>query len=423
MTTPWLLSALAVLLAATPVVAQENSGDSSTDSAARSDAQVEGGKGGWKEGWKVAWEDHPAVEWSGKLRVEFRARVHLDQRGSQAAIANEDDTRDVARRQVGVAGLVGRNVEFTVNGDINTVDAWRDVFVNYRRWSAVQVQAGRFTLPFGLEETTADDALDLEYRSLASNRLAPGRDVGVMLRGRVARRIVGYEIGVFANDGDNARLDGASRVSGGETLAGRVVIAPFARSTSDLSDLELGVAFTRSELPNGFPAVRGRSVLGVSFFDADQWVNGVRRRAGAQVRWRPNRVSMAAEYMRLSDDRGNPGTPGASLAPLIANGWSVSGALRQPLFGGAHGSLVLAARIERLAFSSAAGPGDPAFGSDVGMVIGSADSAETIGATWHLNRWLAIEAAVIHELITSDVNRSQPLMRAWSHVLRFQMEM
>jgi hypothetical protein len=50
---------------------------------------------------------------------------------------------------------------------------------------AIRVRAGRFKVPFSLEETTGVKHLDFVDRSLAATQLAPGRDVGVMAHGRV----------------------------------------------------------------------------------------------------------------------------------------------------------------------------------------------------------------------------------------------
>ena len=255
-------------------------------------------------GWKLRWDDHPEVEWIGRLRVEIHARVQSDGRTSDAAIADDKgDAFDVGRRRIGVQGDVGRYVAFTLEREIETTNPWRDVWVNVRPSRIAQVQAGQFKIPFGLEETTGGGSLDFIYRSLVSRRLAPGRDRGLMLHGRLAGRTLGYEVGTFAHDGDNARPNGGVRVFGGRTVAGRVVAEPFGRSKAPGSDLRIGVAFTRSSVPEGFPAIRGRSVLGVPFFDSDVWVRGSRPRIGLQAQWRPGPVSVASEFIRVADDR------------------------------------------------------------------------------------------------------------------------
>ena len=78
-----------VLVAAVPGAAQE----------------VREGAAPRDEGWSLRWADHPEIEWSGKLRVEFRARLQEDSRASRAAVERlEGDAFDVGRRRVGIAG-------------------------------------------------------------------------------------------------------------------------------------------------------------------------------------------------------------------------------------------------------------------------------------------------------------------------------
>lgn len=400
-------------------------------------AQDEPGPRSRSEGrWSFKWDDHPEVEWSGRLRVEFHARVQSDGRMSHAAIERgQGDTFDVGRRRIGIEGEVGEDVEFQLEGEIESGNPWRDAFVNYRRVRAVQVQAGQFKLPFGLEETTGGASLDFIYRSLVSTRLAPGRDNGLMLHGRLGGRTLGYEAGVFAHDGDNARPNGGRRVFGGRTVAARLVVEPFRRSKSSLSDLQFGVAFTRSALPEGFPAIRGRSVLGVSFFDSDLWVEGTRRRAGMQARWRPGRFSVASEFIRVSDDRRGQSRDSTDLPPFLSQGWYVSGtwvavgASRaskvtepdRPLFNGGFGSIQLALRLERLSLGAGAGTEPPSTSPRAESVLGNGDTATTLGATWHPNRWLAIEGNLVREVIGGAARDPFPRVRFWSRLIRLQL--
>jgi phosphate-selective porin len=268
-----------------------------------------------------------------------------------------------------------------------------------------------------------------------SARLAPGRDRGVLLHGRVARRTLGYEIGMFAHDGDNARPKGGTRVFGGRTLAGRVTLEPFRHSKSTMSDVQVAVAFTRSSLPEGFPAVRGRSVLGVSFFDSDVWVEGNRRRDGMHVRWRPGPFSVASEYIRVSDDRRSQSQAGTDLPPFLARGWYVSGSWvvagatgaasadhpRRPLFQGGFGSIQVAMRLEHLSLGSAPGTDSPSTSPRADVVLGNRETALTMGATWHPNRWITVEGNLIREEIGAASVAAVPHLRVWSRLIRCQL--
>ena len=156
-----------------------------------------------------------------------------DIRKSEAPIrGDEDGGLDIARRRVGIEGRAG-HVDYQVEYEFG-VHEWRDVYLDYRQFKPVQVRAGIFKLPFGLEENTSATNLDFIYRARISSRLAPGRDRGVSVHGRVLKNVVSYEAGVFGNDGDNARPSNSARVFGKRTLAARVLTHPFRGSKSPL---------------------------------------------------------------------------------------------------------------------------------------------------------------------------------------------
>src|SRR5688500_18945413 len=193
------------------------------------------------------------------LRIDVRARFQGDIRKSEAPIrGDEDGGLDIARRRVGVDGRV-KHVDFQIEFELGE-RAWRDVYLDYRQFKAVQVRGGLFKVPFGLDENTSATSLDFIYRSRISSRLAPGRDRGISVHGRVLKGIVSYEGGVFANDGDNARPSNSPRVVGARTMAARVLVHPFRASKTPMGDLQIGGAITTSDVPLGFPAVRARTV-------------------------------------------------------------------------------------------------------------------------------------------------------------------
>jgi hypothetical protein len=127
----------------------------------------------------------------------------------------------VARRRLSIDGAIGRRLRFQAGGSEHD-DPVRDLYLDYRAARAAQIRGGRFKLPFGLEENIPHAKLEFVRRSLMSDRLAPGRDNGLMLYGRVGR--IGYQTGVFAHDGENARPGRAIRVFAGPTVVGRITI-------------------------------------------------------------------------------------------------------------------------------------------------------------------------------------------------------
>jgi phosphate-selective porin OprO/OprP len=356
-----------------------------------------------------------AGEW---LRLDFRARVQADVR--RAASDDKDTDIDIARRRVGVEGRVAKVLAFEVDYELSDRE-WRDLFVDYRPMKPLQVRAGTFKMPFGLEANTSATNLDFIYRARISSRLAPGRDTGVLLHGKLLKERVEYEAGVFRRDGDNARPANATRVFGGRTTAVRAVLRPFRGSQSPAATLQIGAAVSAANVPLGFSAVRGRTTFGLPFFKSDVWVAGQRIRTGVEMRWRPGRLSLQSEYIRLTDERRGQSVEGLDLSPLLAHGWYVDGVYA--LTGKRHrlGRIEAAARVEMFAFGSTGGTGVPSSSPRADRVLGNTDRAITFGANWHLYRWFKIQANVIREGLEHSSMSPDPGRRMfWSRVLRVQ---
>jgi phosphate-selective porin OprO and OprP len=380
----------------------------------------------------VRWTPRPMVRF-GDVRIDFHLKYQWDRRESSSdGSENEDWSSDLANRRVGVEGRLANTIVFQIERELAGNDPWRDVFVNYAAFKPVQVQAGKFKLPLGLEENTSITNLDFVYRSLAANQLAPGRDRGVMAHGRVLRHIVRYEFGVFDHDGRNARTNNPQRVFGGTTLAARLTAQPFRSIHSSASDLEVGLAVTASEIPFGLSSLRGESVLGDVFYTPTQYVEGVRKRTAFEARWRPGPFSVKSEYIRVTTERRGQSVEDTDLPPLLASGWYVSGtwavtgdrkargldAPERPLFHGGPGAIELAMRVEKLAFGSASSGERPSNGPRAAVVAGAADRATTVGVNWYVNRWVKLQWNLIHEEITTQTGTSP---HAWSRVFRLQL--
>lgn len=382
------------------------------------------------------WNKGLSLRLGGAGRIDFKARLQGDVRDSDGPIANESAVWDANAQRVGIEGELFDLIEFQVERELSGDEPWRDVYVNVRPTASVQVQAGHFKLPFSLDETTGATSLDFVYRSLASRQLAPGRDGGVMVHGRVlTRRMLRYEAGVFDEDGRNARTRNTTKVWGGTTGAARVLVQPWRTLQSPFEDFQFGVAATRSEVPEGIPSLRGQAVLGEVFYDPETPVLGLRRRTGIEARWRPGPFSLKSEYMRVTTAREQQSLESTDLSPLVGSGWYVSGTWavtgerkargldepRRPLFQGGVGAIELAARTEALDFRSH-GEGEPSNSPRADVIPPIADHVLTFGVNWYLNRYLKIQANIVRESF-SDPERSpkpgDPVIV--STLLRFQL--
>jgi phosphate-selective porin len=257
-----------------------------------------------------------------------------------------------------------------------------------------------------------------------------------MVHGHPGLRSINYEVGVFEHDGANARSRDADRVTGGRTLAARVTAQPFRSSKSPLEDLQVGFATTSSDLPTGLAGLRDGTVFGESFLPSNAPVQGARRRLGLEMRWRPGPFSLKSEYMRVTTERLGQSVEDTDLSPLVASGWYVSGTWvltgeakargldrpRRPLLGGGPGAIEIAARVERLAFGSAAHDDVPSRSPRADVIVGNGDRAITAGVNWYPSRWIKVQFNVIQERLDDPGLGPLPGQSAfWSHVVRLQV--
>jgi phosphate-selective porin OprO/OprP len=358
------------------------------------------------------WEDHPTIHAGRHLRMELRFRIQDDWRDTNGPLPAGESTFRIPLKRAGVRGQIGGAVEFQIDRELVRDDGWRDAYVNVRWRPAIHVRAGQFKLPFSLDENTPLTALDFMYRARAARQLAPGRDPGVMAHGRLPGG-VRYEAGAFIRDGRNARRPGSDRVQGQTTFAARVRLTPLGQRAGLFRSLDLGIAGVTSHLPDGLPALRGRTALDATFFSSDRTVGGRRHRVGVELAWHPGRFALKSEYVRVRDGRPGERAGGA----LESTGWYVSavwvatgetkaaGALApaRPLHRGGPGAVELAARLESLGFRD-------------GSLPPSVTRIGTAGVNWILNRWVRLQFNVMRERLDRPSSS-----RFWHRVFRVQL--
>jgi phosphate-selective porin len=384
---------------------------------------------------RFTFRNGPSLRFGKAARIDFRVALQADARSSDAPFKTGESDWEFTRKRVGIDGEVTGYLGFQVEGELGSPDPWRDVYANYQQFDAVQVQAGKFKLPFCLDENTSYRNLDFIYRSSAAIALAPGRDRGVMVHGRVIGRRLEYFAGVFDHDGTNARRPGTTRVYGGQTLAARFIARPFRSSKSVARTLEIGGAFVDSEVPLGLSSIKGETALGREFYEPDFLVLGPQRRQGFELRWRPGPFSVRSEYLRLTTARQNQSVEGTDLPSLLAEGWYVSGTWAvtgerkadgldrplKPVTRGGPGAIEFAARIEGLDFSSTAGDGVQSTSPRAYAVLGNHLDAFTFGVNWFPMRWVKVQFNVMREWLAHPDQGPLPAESAfWSRVLRVQ---
>jgi len=356
------------------------------------------------------------------IRIEPKARVQVDVRGPEGD--DGDVELDVARRRVGVSGQVTRYVAFEVERDVDSDGRWRDVFVDVRASRALQVRAGQFKVPFSREQLTSAGHLNFIDRSRAADLIAPGRSAGIAVHGRVAHRVVGYDVGAFVRDGTHDGLPGSAESE--PTIAARLTMRP-------LKHLEIGAAAATSELRAGRASLRGRLTSSDLFF-SPVLVSGRRQRVGGDFDWRPGPFGVRGEFLRADDARQHQGLMGDTPAPLRAQGWYVSGvwavagraahARANDSFAvrGLDG-LELAGRVEQLSFGTPGALAGEVWTPRADALSTVTDRAWTVGVTWTLNRIVRIQGNAVRESIVNRARGATTPRAGWSPVARVQVEL
>jgi phosphate-selective porin OprO/OprP len=392
--------------------------------------------------WGFRWDNRPSLRLGRGTRIDLRARLQADLRYSEAPIPDDDahPEFDMARRRLALDGEILNLFDYQVEYEFeDDKDPWRDVYINYKQFDSLQVQAGKFKEPFSLEQTTSATNLDFVYRSRLAIFLSPGRDRGVMVHGRVLDRgILRYEFGGFDHDGRNARRNDPDRVYGDRTLAGRISVQPWRSTASLLRDLSVGFAFTTSDVPEGVSDLTARTSIDSPFYLPEVWVKGERRRLGFEARWRPGPFSLKSEYVKLTHERLGQSSDDSDLSKFFGEGWYVSGTWaitgeskedgldvpRRPLFRGGGGAVELAARVENITYGSMADNDVPSSGPRADVVLGNSNRLATYGVNWYLNRWIKIQANFVRETLSDPSQGPLPEKPSfWSRFVRFQFSM
>ena len=115
-----------------------------------------------------------------------------------------------------------------------------DAYVNARLWPELQVQAGKFKSPVGLERLQSTAELLFIENGFAT-QLTPNYDVGVELHNQLFNSPINYAVGVFNGSIDASSSD-VDMIDEGKDLAGRIFFQPFLRTDYDALN-KLGFGF------------------------------------------------------------------------------------------------------------------------------------------------------------------------------------
>jgi phosphate-selective porin OprO/OprP len=284
-----------------------------------------------------------------------------------------------------------------------------DAYLNYRYNPALQLEAGRFKSPVGLESLQTDAWVLFNERSLATD-LVPNRDIGVELHGDLFGGAISYAAGIFNGAPDYITPTApAQDVDDNRAFAGRLFLQPWkASKITPLQGLGFGVGGsyesdrgTAADLTTGYKT-DGQQTF---FSYAGAIANGTHWRISPQAYYYYGPLSLMAEYV-VSDQQVT-----RTAAPLtskdlqntswdITGGWVLTGedatyngvTPKHPFDprSGQWGAWQVVARYADLNIDNAAFAPLAPFAA-----AGSASAAQawSVGLNWYLNRDIRVNAS------------------------------
>ena len=272
-----------------------------------------------------------------------------------------------------------------------------DAYLNYHPWPELQLEAGRFKMPIGLEWLQSAANLSFNERSLATD-LVPLRDLGVELHGDLFGGRDAYAAGIFNSDIDGGNAGNAD-FDNHEEFAGRVFLQPMKKSGfAPLEGLGLGVSGSYGNDITGGGLTAGYKTDGQqTFFTYTGTVaNGAHWRLSPQGYYYWGPFNLMGEYV-ISDQKVKLAAAPGTAADLQNTAWQVSGGWvltgenatyggvtpKHPfdLQSGGWGAWQIVARYEGLNVDNAA---FPTFAS--AATSASAARAWAVGLNWWLNK-------------------------------------
>lgn len=369
---------------------------------------------GWqREGFKLTNEAAGfEIALSGYAQADFRY-FHDWQVGDGSDPDARLDEFEWRRLRIGIEGEWRRLIfELDVDPAFDEGDELKNAWLGLRFGKGLEIRAGHIKLPVTREWLGSASRTDLIERAALVNSIGVGRDWGATASGELGA--VEYTAGVFEGD---------SRTSSrraGTTAAARLVVKA--------SWLELGGSFSQGTVtadpespeaelsPKG---LEGTSGTGYEFFPG-VFVNGHRRRWGAEARIASGPVSLWGEFLESREERKGQGPTLEDLPPVRGRGfsatatWLVTGERKsrrirpaRSLFSG-PGAVELTARYEELWFDDTSNQGFESAGSRAANIRPAGIRTLTGGLSWWPTRMLRLMGNVLVERYSDELRAPEP---------------
>jgi phosphate-selective porin OprO/OprP len=359
-----------------------------------------------------------ALRLKGVLQVDSRSFFEDNIKGNDSIL--------LRRARPIVEGTLFRDFDFQFVPDFGGTSSPQifDAWLNYRYNPALQLQAGKFKSPIGLEQLQADIDVTFNERALPT-ALVPNRDLGFELHGDLFDGIASYAAGIFNGVGD-ARNSSNADFEDDKAVEGRLFLLPFKKSSSPaLQQIGFGVAGSYEGMQGtnttGLPNTIGGTLAGFAtdgqqqFFAYNPASNAVVVASGEHWRISPQGYyyygpfGLMGEYVISDQKVSRTVTAPFRSARLENTAWQVTASWvltgedagykkvvpRRPFnpMQGDWGAFQIAARYAELHVDDDA---FPLFSNP--NTSASSAKAWSVGLNWYLNRNVAFKSSFSHTI-------------------------
>jgi phosphate-selective porin OprO and OprP len=264
--------------------------------------------------------------------AQLHGLVQLDERSFfQDGGINGNDGFLLRRARPILQGTVFRDFDYQFTPDFggSTVQIV-DAYLNYRYAPGLQLQAGKFKSPVGLEALQSDPVTAFNERSIVTDLVA-NRDLGVALKGDVLDGRVSYVAGFFNGSPDYAGSAANISTQDAAAAAGRLFFTPWKNSDVDaLRGLGFGVG---GSYETDQPATNSATGLTGGYttdgqqkffsYSSGVYANGTHWRVSPQAYYYYGPFGLLAEYV-VSDQQVSKPAVGKN-ADIQNTAWEVTG--------------------------------------------------------------------------------------------------
>jgi phosphate-selective porin OprO/OprP len=195
-------------------------------------------------------------------------------------------------------GTVYKFFDFRITAELTASPAVLDAYGNVRLVKEIQLRAGKFKSPLGLERLQNDPDMPFMERGLPSYFVSD-RDTGVQLHGDIANGTVSYALGYFDGGADSANTDVDNNDK--KDVVGRIFVRPFAATALEpLRNLGLGFAASRGTQIGALPRYTSPDQATFFSYAASAVAAGTHRRIAPQAYFYVGPVGILAEWTRSS---------------------------------------------------------------------------------------------------------------------------